>query len=188
MKNNSSNINKAFENSPNFPLAEVFGGAFAAMVFLYLIINSFSANKANSDLKITTKDIQGVSEFEWPLDGQGFVISCYSDRVRIEETGQEVFIEDVVNYGSPFLYYLNEKYERPYTNLVFLIFNGGNETFATIEKYLYTNCRNCQNSFILMNESMESTLITGKIPMYLEVSEEGDSMYFEYPDPFQLYE
>ena len=166
------------DRSPNFPLAEALGGSFAALIFLYIIINLFSVSRLESDVK--PEDIKGIVQFNWPPDGIGYVVSCYSEKIRIEEEDEDVFLKDLFKPGNRFLTYSNEKFEYPHSNLIFLVYSGSTETFLAARKTLIDRFENCTISFMLLNKDMERSLYGRRVPAYLEAVKGQDSIIVKF--------
>jgi hypothetical protein len=108
------------------------------------------------------------------------VISCYGDKLRIEEENRLVFLNEIPSENSRFISYSAEKYEYPNSNLVFLIYSGSAEVFLAARKTLIDRYGHCTISFILLDKEMEKTLFGRPIPAYFEADEKKDTLIVKY--------
>ena len=118
------------------PIVEVFGGAFALLLILFLIINSIADSQIYAMLDDAAEE--STYKISWETGAEGFVILAFPDRLHILETNTSIPLGEICTVGSHFVDYVSSLYRQRNTQVVFAITEGGVTSMAT--------ARNCMLS------------------------------------------
>jgi len=154
----------------NAPMIEIFGGVFALLLVLFLLMNLLSQASLRERLEQASEE--GAYKVGWGASGAGFVVIAYPDRIHIIETGEAAAKGAVCAPDSPYIPYAQRVYGGDKQQLIFAILEGGVATMA--------EARNCLRSLtahkgqevtigwiIADNELLKSVSI-GDIPPHIQ--------------------
>ena len=161
-------MNKHPEGAGGTAMIEIFGGIFALMLVLFLIINILSQGSIEERLE-TSKD-EGLYRVGWESHGAGFVVMTFSDELRILETQESVKREDICNPSSPFVKYAYKIYNSSNNQIIFTILERSVPTMAV--------ARNCMMElfpgkvlnigWIIANNELLKSISLDDLPPYIE--------------------
>lgn len=110
-------LNAQEKNS--IPAIEIFGGIFALLLVLFLLINLLSTAAIYERIEETTED--GLYRINWQQGGEGFVVITFADSVRIIETNENIIYEEICSAQSAFVNYVKKVYSKDKTQIIFAI-------------------------------------------------------------------
>ena len=150
------------------PMVEIFGGIFALLLVLFLIMNLMTQASLVERLE-AAKD-EGLHRVGWGANGAGFVVLAFPQELRIVETGEVVPAGEICRAGSPFTRYTRRIYEAQQQQLIFAILSGGVGTMA--------EARNCimrvlpdrvlSIGWIIANDELLKSVALGDIPAFVQ--------------------
>ena len=103
----------------NAPMVEIFGGLFALMLVLFVIVNLLSEASVRERLEQTSEE--GLYRINWGRSGSGFVVIAFPDSLRIVENNIAVPLSRVCAPDSPFVDYARRIYGVPKQQIVFTV-------------------------------------------------------------------
>ena len=106
----------------NAPMVEIFGGVFALLLTLFLMINLFSQMSLQERLDNINEG--GKYKVSWGAQGRGYTLVTFPSELRIVETGETVKYDGVCKPNSPFVAYTKKIYGQPKQQLIFTITEG----------------------------------------------------------------
>ncbi len=110
---------RAEPSENNAPMVEIFGGLFALMLVLFLMVNLLSDAAVRERLDQTSEN--GLYRINWGQSGSGFVVITFPDSLRIVENNTTVPLSRICAPGSPFIDYARRIYNTPKQQIVFTI-------------------------------------------------------------------
>ena len=150
------------------PMVEIFGGVFALLLVLYLLMNLLSQAALFERLESAREE--GLYRVGWDAGGSGFVVLAFPDELRIVETGAVVGADDICAPGGEFVDYVRRIYRADRQQIVFAILEGGVPTMA--------RARNCIRSvlpgreltigWIVANNELLKSVSLNDIPAYIQ--------------------
>ncbi len=112
----------------NAPSVEIFGGVFALLLVLFLLINTFS--QASLQERLSDLNEGGAYKVDWGPQGSGYVVIAFPGELRIVETSENVRREDVCDKDGAFVRYARKLYQKPGKQIVFTILENSVATMA----------------------------------------------------------
>ena len=156
------------EQDSGTPMVEIFGGIFALLLVLFLIMNLMTQASLVERLE-AAKD-EGLHRVGWGASGAGFVVLAFPQELRIIETGEVVPAGEICRAGSPFTRYTRRIYQAEQQQLIFAILSGGVGTMA--------EARNCimrvlpdrvlSIGWIIANDELLKSVALGDIPAFVQ--------------------
>ena len=110
------------------PMMGIFGGAFAVLMVLLLLINILTHAAVEERLEMGRDE--GAYRVGWGASGSGFVVITFPRQLSIIETGETVPRGQICDPQSPFIRYAKKIYESKKQQLIFTILEGGVSTMA----------------------------------------------------------
>lgn len=104
------------------PLAEVFGGAFALLITLFLIIHNLAG--VASPRMLPPRSDAGPAQISWLSQGGGWTVIVRPDKVRIVQDGSEAMQGQICTPKSPYREFIKQRY-REQKNVVLVVLDGG---------------------------------------------------------------
>jgi len=156
------------QEANNAPMIEIFGGVFALLLVLFLLMNLFA--QAGLQERLEQVSEEGAYKIGWGASGSGFVVITFPDHMRIIETGETVNQGSVCAPQSPFIPYAQRIYGGDRRQLIFAILEGGVATMAEARNCLRALMPNRQITIgwiIADNELLKSVSI-GDIPPHIQ--------------------
>ena len=156
------------QESNGAPMVEIFGGLFALLLVLFLIMNLLS--QAALVERIEEASDEGLFRVGWDAGGAGFVVLAFAHEVRIVETGETAARGGICQPDSPFVDYVRRIYRAEQQQIVFAILDDGVATMA--------EARNCIRDilpgrpltigWIVANNELLKSVSLGDIPAYVK--------------------
>lgn len=103
----------------SIPAIEIFGGVFALLLVLFLLINLLSTVAIHERMEETNED--GLYRINWQDGGEGFVVITFPDSLRIVETNETLIYDDICSPQSAFVRYANRIYNQEKTQIIFAV-------------------------------------------------------------------
>lgn len=104
------------------PMVEIFGGVFALLMVLFVLLNVLSQASLQERLESTTSE--GNYKIGWGAAGSGYVVITFPDELRIVETGEVVKKGEVCKPNGPYVRYATKTYRRQRQQIIFTILEG----------------------------------------------------------------
>ena len=148
-------------------MVEIFGGIFALLLVLFLLMNCFRRRRwwnawRPRPRRASTGSAGGSS-------GEGYVVLAFPSELRIVETGQAISAGAVCRPDSPFVPYVRRVYQADRQQIVFAILEDGVGTMA--------EARNCimrvlperllSIGWIIANDELLKSVSLGDIPAFI---------------------
>lgn len=150
------------------PMVEIFGGIFALLLVLFLLMNLLSTAALVERLEAASDE--GLHRVGWGASGAGFVVLAFPDELRIVETGETVPRRTICAPTSAFISYALRVYQAEGRQIIFAILEGGVPTMAA--------ARNCMMrvmperalaiGWIIANNELLKSVSLGDIPAYVQ--------------------
>ena len=112
----------------NAPMVEIFGGVFALLMVLLLLINVFTY--AAMEERLEAGRDEGAYRVGWGASGAGYVVITFPNQLSIIETGETVARGTICQPRSPFVRYAKKIYQAQKQQLIFTILEGSVPTMA----------------------------------------------------------
>ena len=156
------------QESNGAPMIEIFGGLFALLLVLFLIMNLLS--QAALVERIEAAADEGLYRVGWDAGGSGFVVLAFRAEVRIVETGEAVGVDAVCAPDSPFVDYVRRIYRAERQQIVFAILEGGVSTMAEARNCIRTLLpgRELTIGWIVANDELLKSVSLNDIPAYVK--------------------
>lgn len=155
-------------NDESIASIEVFGGVFALLLVLYVIMNIFSSSRLEERLDELSNN--GEYKISWGEHGDGYVVLAYPDSIFIIENGNFIPHNNICKKGSSFYRYATSVYEGDQKQIIFAILDNGVETMRIARDCLqsiYPKKKVSIGWMIIDDQTMKSIKIND-IPYYLE--------------------
>ena len=148
-------------------MVEIFGGIFALLLVLFLLMNLLS--QAALVERLETASEEGLYRVGWGASGEGYVVLAFPAELRIVETGEAVSSGRICLPESPFVAYVRRVYQADRQQIVFAILSNGVATMA--------EARNCimqvlpdrllSIGWIIANDELLKSVSIGDIPAFI---------------------
>ncbi len=153
--------------SNSAPMVEIFGGVFALLLVLYLLMNLLA--QAALVERLETAKEEGLYRVGWDAAGSGFVVLAFPAELRIVETGEAIPDDEICRPDGDFVAYVRRIYRAERQQIVFAILEGGVPTMA--------KARNCIRAvlpaqeltigWIVANNELLKSVSLNDIPAYI---------------------
>ena len=156
------------QESNNAPMVEIFGGVFALLLVLFLIINLFSQAALLERLEEASDS--GLYRVGWGASGTGFVVLAFPSEIRIVETGESVANDKLCQLGDPFVAYVRKVYRSEKQQLIFAILEQGVSTMAAAHACMRKALpnRNIAIGWIIANNELLKSVSLNDIPAFIK--------------------
>ena len=150
------------------PMIEIFGGVFALLMVLFLLLNLFSQASLMERLE-TTSD-EGLYKIGWGTHSAGYVVITFPDELRIIETGEAVAKNDICKPGSAFVKYARQVYNSKRNQLIFTLLEGSTATMAKARNCMLQVMpdRQLTIGWIIADEELLKSVSLDDIPGYID--------------------
>ena len=110
------------------PMVEVFGGAFALLLILFLLINLFAEAQLRAQIENTVEE--SVYKINWEQGAEGYIVLSFPDRLQIIETKEISSYKEIKEScpASSFAKYAQNVYDKQRTQIIFAMVEGGVRT------------------------------------------------------------
>ena len=148
-------------------MVEIFGGIFALLLVLFLLMNLLSQAALVERLESASEE--GLYRVGWGASGEGYVVLSFPSELRIVETGEAISAGAICRPDSPFVPYVRRVYQADRQQIVFAILDDGVATMA--------EARNCimrimperllSIGWIIANDELLKSVSLGDIPAFI---------------------
>jgi hypothetical protein len=152
----------------SFSIVEVFGGTFALLVVLFVVLNLISEAKLQQRLAKTIE--QGSYKISWENEGEGYVIIAFNEHLFIVEQGKKVAQADICNPDGAFVPYVKNIYQSQKKQLIFAIVESG-----TLSMRLGRDCmrkilpnKYLSIAWIIANQELLKSVSINQFPAYIK--------------------
>ncbi|KAB2826462.1 hypothetical protein [Aliivibrio finisterrensis] len=166
------NKKKKSEIGESIASIEVFGGVFALLIVLYVIMNVFSSFRLEERLDALSND--GEYKISWGENGEGYVVIAYPDSLFIIENGKFLKSESICNQEGAFVNYANTVYSVAKNQIIFAILENGVTTMKQARDCLqkvYPNKRVSIGWIVIDDQTMKSIKLND-LPYYMKDNNE----------------
>lgn len=152
------------------PMVEIFGGVFALLMVLFVLLNTLSQASLLERLESTSNE--GNYKIGWGNQGSGFVVITFPGELRIIETGEAIPTDKICTPGGPFPRYALNVYRRQKQQIVFTILEGGVPTMAAARACLMRIMprQRLTIGWIIANNELLKSVALDDIPPYIRKS------------------
>ncbi len=163
----------ALQEENNAPMMAIFGGVFALMLVVLVVVNIYSSAALRERLE--RGDEQGMHRIERTDGGAGYVVLTFPETLRITETNTSVPLGSICRSGSAFVDYAREIYDGRagsddrVNQIVFFVLEGSVSTLA--------EARNCMLrmwpgrliliSWVMVDNEFLKSVALNDIPEYI---------------------
>ena len=149
-------------------MVEIFGGIFALLLVLFLLMNLFSTAALVERLEAAADE--GLHRVGWGPSGAGFVVLAFPSELRIVETGETVPRGEICAPASPFVSYALHVYQADAQQLIFAILEEGVATMAEARNCMMRAMpeRTLAIGWIIANDELLKSVSLGDIPAYVQ--------------------
>ena len=161
-----SSLNDQEKN--NAPMIEIFGGIFALLLVLFLLINLLSQAALIERLE-TTSD-EGLYKIGWGASGSGYVIITFPGELRIVETNEIIVRGKICQPESPFVRYAQEIYNAKKKQIIFTLLENSVGTMAEARNCMLKIMPNrlLNIGWIIANQELLKSVSLDDIPAYIK--------------------
>jgi hypothetical protein len=150
------------------PLAQVFGGAFALLITLFLMIHNLSGAGQSRSLPPRSPAQTGPIQISWLARGSGWTVIARPDRVRIVQDGQEAFQGRICETTSPFRKYVRDRYKEG-MNVVLVVLDGGVDVALEARNSIWEeHGEGSQVGWIIADLELLKSLSVDKLPAHVQ--------------------
>ena len=152
----------------NAPMVEIFGGVFALLLVLFMIITLLSQASLMERLEATNDE--GLYKIGWGADSSGYIVITFPTELRIIETREVVNRGEICDPRSDFVKYASKVYQAARDQIIFAVVDDGVATMA--------EARNCMMrimpdrplhiGWIIANNELLKSVSLDDIPPYIE--------------------
>ncbi len=152
----------------NAPMMAIFGGAFALLLVLLLVINMLSEASVRERLDKLGED--GQYRINWQQGGEGFVVLTFPDVLRIVESGESVTRGRICEADSPFVAYTRRVYQADRKQIVFAILEGSVSTMSEARNCIRALMPNrlLNIGWIIASNELLKSVNLNDIPPYIQ--------------------
>ncbi len=161
------------EEANGAPMVEIFGGIFALLLVLFLLMNLFSQAALVERLEAASDE--GLYRVGWGTNGSGFVVLAFPSELRIVETGEAVSADKVCRPDSPFVSYVRKVYQAERQQIIFAILENSVAAMA-----MGRNCimqvlpdQTLAIGWIIANDELLKSVSLGDIPAFVKRAVNG---------------
>ena len=152
------------------PMVEIFGGIFALLLVLFLLMNLLS--QANVVERLEAAAEEGLYRVGWGASGAGYVVLVFPQELRLVETGDTVPAEAVCRPESPFVGYARRIYQAERQQIIFAVLEGGVGTLAEARGCLLRILpgREIAIGWIIATDELLKSVALGDIPPFISTA------------------
>jgi hypothetical protein len=157
------------DEGDNYAIVEIFGGAFALLLVLFLLFNLISESTTAQRLA-DTDNKDGIYNISWGSDGEGFVVLSFKDKLHIIENQQSIKRSNICHNNSAFISYAKNIYAQPKQQIIFAILEGGVGTMKTSRDCLMALFagRKISIGWIIANQELLKAVNIKDIPPHIK--------------------
>ncbi len=155
--NKKQSANEESDGLPFFPLLEIFGGTIGILL-LFIFVLVFKQEQIK-EMQKNPLNIGGITEMK--LGSQwGYVVSCYRDSLRIEETKDMLSLNDLKNRkNNRFYRYCKERFALNDEKLVCFFLYPGSNNIQIWARQTILDAKAKEYNFLIINKEIMEKLI-----------------------------
>lgn len=152
----------------NFSIVEVFGGTFALLVVLFIILNIISEAQQQQRLERTIE--QGSYKISWQNNSEGYIVIAFTDHLFIVEQAKKIPKANICSPNSAFVDYIRQIYNNNKKQIVFAIVEGATHTMRLGRDCMRKTLANKQLSiaWIIANQELLKSVNINQLPAYIK--------------------
>lgn len=152
----------------NAPMVEIFGGVFALLLVLFLIINVISQATLLERLEANSEE--GLYKVNWGGSGSGYTVLTFPGKLRIIETNEAVVQNEICQPHSPFVSYAKKIYSARKQQIIFVLLEGSVTTMAAARNCMLKVMpgRLIHIGWIIANNELLKAVSLDDIPAHIE--------------------
>ena len=156
------------ETTNDTPMIEIFGGIFALMLVLFLIITFLAQASLKERLEAASEE--GLYRVGWGTNGTGFVVLTFPKELRIIENSETVVLGEICQPGSPFVQYAQRIYSTPKQQIIFAILEGSVPTMAEARNCIMAIMpnRTLAIGWLIASNELLKSISLNDIPPYIK--------------------
>lgn len=150
------------------PMVAIFGGAFAVLMVLLLLINVLT--HATMEERLEEGRDEGSYRVGWGASGSGFVVITFPNQLSIIETGETVPRGTICRPDSPFVRYAQKIYREQRQQLIFSILEDSVPTMAEARNCMLKIMpeRKLHIGWIIANNELLKSVSLDDIPAHIK--------------------
>lgn len=155
-------------------MIEIFGGIFALMLVLFLIINLLSTTALVERLEEASDE--GLYRVGWGTNGAGFVVITFPKELRIVETNESISAGAICQPGNAFVNYVRKIYQSTERQqIIFAILEDSVSTMAEARNCIMNTLPNQTISigWIIANNELLKSVSLNDIPPFIKKAVEN---------------
>lgn len=155
------------DDASGAPMVEIFGGIFALLLVLFLMMNLLSQAAVAERLEAATEE--GLYRVGWGRNGSGFVVLAFPAELRIVETNEAVAKAGICQPDSPFVRYARQVYQAERQQIIFAILERSVPTMAAARNCLMRLWpqRSISIGWIVADDELLKLVSLNDIPSYI---------------------
>lgn len=159
---------ESMESNESIASIEVFGGVFAILMVLFLIINLLST--ARLEERLDRLSDEGDFKIKWGEHGNGFVIITYPESLFIIETGKFEKYDDICSPKSEFIDYTRKVYSQKKSQIIFAVLDNSVGTMRKARDCIQETYKGKRVSigWMIVDKSTMTAINLGDIPYYID--------------------
>ena len=156
------------ESNESIASIEVFGGVFAILMVLFLIINLLST--ARLEERLDRLSDEGDFKIKWGEHGNGFVIITYPESLFIIETGKFEKYDDICSPKSEFIDYTRKVYSQKKSQIIFAVLDNSVGTMRKARDCIQETYKGKRVSigWMIVDKSTMTAINLGDMPYYID--------------------
>lgn len=159
---------ESIESNESIASIEVFGGVFAILMVLFLIINLLST--ARLEERLDRLSDEGDFKIKWGEHGNGFVIITYPESLFIIEKGKFEKYDDICSPKSEFIDYARKVYSQKKSQIIFAVLDNSVGTMRKARDCIQETYKGKRVSigWMIVDKSTMTAINLGDIPYYID--------------------
>ncbi|MCY4043952.1 MAG: hypothetical protein OXE99_02595 [Cellvibrionales bacterium] len=156
------------DQEDDMPMIEIFGGLFAVLLVLFIIITLLSSYQEATRLEETPDPGEFTIGFQG--EGEGHVVIASSDGIFIPALGERIDSRHICARGSPFIDFSKAIYLKRKQQIIFAIVSGGVSSMATARNCLRTTLfgQRLTIGWIIADDELLKSLSLNQLPDYIK--------------------
>lgn len=153
----------------NFSIIEVFGGTFAFLVVLFVILNIVTETELQKRLEKTVEE--GSYKISWENQSEGYIVIAFPSYLFIVEHQQKVELRDICSPQSNFIKYFRAIYNtQSNKQLIFAIVEDATKSMRAGRDCMRKIMPNKQLSiaWIIANQELLKSVSINQLPAYIK--------------------
>lgn len=152
----------------NFSIVEVFGGTFALLVVLFVILNIITEAQLQQRLEKTVEE--GEYKISWENNSEGYIIITFPEYLFIVEQSKKVAKANICKPNSAFVKYAQDIYTTTSQQIIFAIVENSTHTMKMgrdCMRQIFPNKR-LSIAWIIANQELLKSVAIDQLPAYIK--------------------